>query len=82
MHMTDLSPSAVMCGIGKVVRELTTVPTRKSTYSFTEDVTAYLPYVEMVNNERDFDSSCGISQRTRRCWYSPERTPRPRVLGL
>lgn len=57
MHMADLNPSAVMCGVGKVVRELTTILTRKSTYSFTEGVTAYLLYVEIVNNEPDSDSS-------------------------
>ncbi|OAX36066.1 hypothetical protein K503DRAFT_867825 [Rhizopogon vinicolor AM-OR11-026] len=52
MHMTDFNPSAVARGIGKVVREPTTFPT--SMYSFTQDVTTYLPYMEVVNNDRNF----------------------------
>ena len=50
MHMTDFNPSAVARGIGKVVREPTTFPVSMS--SFTEDVTTYLPYVEVVNDRR------------------------------
>jgi hypothetical protein len=52
--MTDFNPSAVARGIGKVVREPTTFPT--SIYSFLQDVTTFLPYVEVVNNDRDFSS--------------------------
>jgi len=55
MYMTDFNPSAVARGIGKVVREPTTFPT--SIYSFLQDVTTFLPYIEVVNNDRDFDSS-------------------------
>jgi hypothetical protein len=59
MHMADFNPSAVARGIGNVVRVPTTIPTRRPPYrySFTEDVTTYLPYVEVVNNDRDFDGS-------------------------
>jgi hypothetical protein len=53
--MTDFNPSAVARGIGKVVRELTTFP--ETTYHFTQDVTTYLPYVEVINNDRPFDIS-------------------------
>ncbi|KAJ8595044.1 hypothetical protein M405DRAFT_807914, partial [Rhizopogon salebrosus TDB-379] len=52
--MTDFNPSAVARGIGKVVREPTTIPA--SMYRFTQDVTTFLPYVEMVDNDRHFDS--------------------------
>ncbi|OJA17970.1 hypothetical protein AZE42_13375 [Rhizopogon vesiculosus] len=56
MHMADFNPSVVARGVGKVVREPTTIPTG-SMYSFTEDVTTYLPYVEVVNNDREFGST-------------------------
>ncbi|OAX40600.1 hypothetical protein K503DRAFT_597169 [Rhizopogon vinicolor AM-OR11-026] len=55
MHMTDFNPSAVARGIGKVVQDPTTL--LASRYGFTQDVTTYLPYVEVVNNDRDFDFS-------------------------
>ncbi|OAX31178.1 hypothetical protein K503DRAFT_870733 [Rhizopogon vinicolor AM-OR11-026] len=56
MHMADFNPSAVARGVGKIVREPTTIPTR-SMNSFTEDVTTHLPYVEVVNNDREFDGT-------------------------
>ena len=48
LHMTDFNPSAVARGIGKVVREPTTLKTPDPMYM--QDVTTYLPYVEMVND--------------------------------
>jgi len=48
MNMTDFNPSAVARGVGKVVREPTTIPA--SMYGFTQDVTTYLPYTEAVDN--------------------------------
>jgi hypothetical protein len=56
MHMANFNPSAVARGIGNVVREPTTI-LKRSMDSFTEDVTTYLPYVEVVNNDRNFDHS-------------------------
>ncbi|OJA18339.1 hypothetical protein AZE42_06206 [Rhizopogon vesiculosus] len=53
MHMADFNPSAVARGVGKIVREPTTIPIG-SMNSFTEDVTTYLPYVEVVNNDHEF----------------------------
>jgi hypothetical protein len=55
MHMTDFNPSAVARGIGKVIQDPTTL--LASRYGFTQDVTTHLPYVEVVNNDRDFDFS-------------------------
>ena len=48
MHMLDFNPSAVMRGIGNVVREPTTIPASES--GFMEDVTTYLPYVDVVKD--------------------------------
>ncbi|OAX31340.1 hypothetical protein K503DRAFT_806139 [Rhizopogon vinicolor AM-OR11-026] len=56
MHMADFNPSAVARAVGKVVREPMVIPTRLMN-NFTEDVTTYLPYVEVVNNDREFDGT-------------------------
>jgi hypothetical protein len=48
LHMTDFNPSAVARGIGKVVREPTILKTHDPIYM--QDVTTYLPYVEVVND--------------------------------
>jgi hypothetical protein len=47
MHMTDFNPSAVARGVGKVVREPTIIP---SGNGFTQDVTTYLPCMEVIND--------------------------------
>jgi hypothetical protein len=47
--MLDFNPSAVVRGIGNVVREPTTLPASES--GFMEDVTTYLPYVDVINND-------------------------------
>jgi len=47
--MLDFNPSAVVRGIGNVVREPTTLPASES--GFMEDVTTYLPYVDVVSND-------------------------------
>jgi hypothetical protein len=65
MRMVDFNPSAEACGIGKVIWEPTTIPTRGPTHSFMEDVTTYLPYVEVLNNDRNFDGPVWISNRMR-----------------
>ncbi|KAG0693283.1 hypothetical protein DFH29DRAFT_406880 [Suillus ampliporus] len=46
LHMTDFNPSAVARGIGKVVRE----PTTLSGHRPDMEVTTYLPFVEVVHD--------------------------------